>query len=376
MSNVLAPTSPAVSLRRFLARLWGDPDTRSIEIGIVAVLLVHLLIWLLSPYLLRMHSGPSVLRPHSSTRQFNIVLTPDTFARPAPKPPAPKQFVETNPDAPENIPDKTNNFGAQNQQVAQVKPSAKSSDESERPAMEGKKDFQSTQIVSGQLEKHRPVVPVAPAPETAVTPPSHSAPRAEQNPLPGFEKKQGDNPHGYGTNVAEESENARPIPRKIEGEKGVPLVEGAMGMQPAIDPMHPRPRPMLVTEQQVRPAILAENPVGTKNIGRVIAINAKFNQYGLYLQRMADAVQLEFDRLVSEQSTYPPVGSYVVVHFLLDSHGNIPRFLDIENHSSDIGKRVCLSAIANRAPYGEWTDDMKATLNPNGEELVFTFYYQ
>jgi hypothetical protein len=126
---------------------------------------------------------------------------------------------------------------------------------------------------------------------------------------------------------------------------------------------------------RIRPAILAENKAGTQNIG-ITAINAKFSEYGLYLQRMADAVQLQFDKLVEEGKTYPPVGSYVVVKFVLDSDGKISKIVNVENHSTDTGAQTCVSAITTRAPYGPWTDDMKAALNPEGEELIFSFYYQ
>lgn len=373
MSHDIVTPSPATTLRRFVVQTWNDPDSRSTLIGILAVLLVHLLLLLLSPHIMRFDHTPSVLRPHSSNRQFNIEIAPETFARPLPKPPPPKQFVETNPDAPENTPDKTNNFSSQNQQVAQEKPTPNG--KSERPAMEGKKDFQSTQIVDGTLHKQMDPVPAAPPVPDTPTPPTPSVPRAEQNPLPGVEKLMGENPNGVGTNIAKDATNARPIPNKIEGEKNVPLVEGATGLQPAIDPRHPRPRQSLVRLPQTRPAILAENKIGTENVG-VTAINAKFSEYGLYLKRMADAVQLEFDRLVGESATYPPNGSYVQVRFMLDSHGNIPRVVAVESHTSDVGARMAVASITNRAPYGEWTDDMKTTLNPDGEELVFTFYYQ
>jgi hypothetical protein len=167
---------------------------------------------------------------------------------------------------------------------------------------------------------------------------------------------------------------APPIPR-MEGATNVPLVEGATGLEPAVDPKHPRSRPMIVRQQQVRPSILPGNKVGTANVG-VTAINAKFNQYGLYLQRLVDAVQNEWDGLVASGKAYPPAGSYVVVRFILDQKGNIRRIVEVDNHSSDIGGTMCVTAITNRAPYGEWTKDMKGTLNADGEQLEFRFYYQ
>jgi hypothetical protein len=219
-----------------------DPENRSTTIAVIAVLLIHLLLFVVAPQSARFQPTP-VNRPKSTARQFNIEISPEMFTKPKQATP-PQQFVETNPDAPENTPDRTNNFGAQNQQVAQDKPTPNGT--SERPAMEGKKDFQSTQIVSGQLRKQEDRLP-PPEPMVSQAQPSVSAPRAEQNPLPGFEKIEGENQNGFGTNVAAATANARPIPNRIEGEKDVPIVEGATGMrQPAIDPKRPRPRPQIV----------------------------------------------------------------------------------------------------------------------------------
>ena len=123
MSQTIASSSPFASLRRTFAGWWQEPDSRSVMVGIAGVLLIHLLLLLLAPHALRLEHAPSVLRPHSSAREFSIQIAPDTFTpKPVPKPPPPMKFVETNPNAPENIPDKTNNFGAQNQQAAQEKP--------------------------------------------------------------------------------------------------------------------------------------------------------------------------------------------------------------------------------------------------------------
>ena len=371
MSQALATPPPATAARRLIERIWTDPENRSTTIALVAVLLIHLFFFILAPRSIDLR--PTALaRPKSTARQFNIVISPESFAKQK-QPPPPQQFVETNPDAPENTPDHTNNFGAQNQQVAQEKPTPNGT--SERPAMEGKKDFQSNQIVSGQLQKLEDRLP---PPEPMVAPQqqvANSAPRAEQIPLPGFEKLEGENKAGIGTNIAAAAQNARPVPNKVEGQRDVPLVEGATGIQqPAIDPRRPRPRPQIVKQQQVRPAILAENKFGTSNVG-VVAINAKFNTYGAYLQRLVEAIQLSWDALLTETKAYPPQGTWVAVKFVIDSNGKIPRVVDVENHSSDFGSRACVQAITNRAPYGEWTEDMKAVLGDE-QELVFTFYYE
>jgi hypothetical protein len=371
--NTTTATPPSLmgDFRRMMARLWADPESQSTMVGLLGVLIFYLLLWLFGPHLLDFHSVGSVVRPHASTQQFNIEIAPDTFTKPAPKPP-PFKFVETNPNAPENTPDKTTNFAERNQQVAQEKPTPDG--KSDRPALEGKKDFASTQIVDGRLSKPIEQVEAVPPPvETRVAETTVTAPKLEQNPLPGTERKQGENIDSFGSNVAKFPENAKPIPEKIEGEKNVPLVEGATATTMAIDPQHPRPRPQVVTQINTRPAIFAENKFGTDKIGN-IAVDAKWSNYGVYLHRMIEAVQIQWEKLL-DAKTYPPSGSYVTVKFILDSKGNIAKIVEVDNHSSEQGERACASAITDRASFGPWTDDMIALLGEQ-QEMTFTFYYQ
>lgn len=370
MSQTLATPPPATALRRFVARVWEDPDSRSTVIGVVGALLIHLLLWLVVPQLLRIE-GATAATFDASARQFDIELAPDAFAEP--EPPPPSKFVETNPDAPVNEPDRTTNFGAQSQQVAQETPTPDG--RSDRPATEGKTDSDSTQIVSGRLLNPLEQLEAVPAIETP--PPTEAtadAARAEQNPLTGFEKTEGQNEESYGSNVARIPENVRPVPERIEGAPDVPFVDGASAVQPAIDPLRPRPRPQITKQPQVRPAVLADNKFGTSNIGN-IAYDAKWNNYGAYLQRLIDTVQIQWERILIERRTYPPSGSTVAVKFILDSEGRIAKIVDVNNQSTDSAAAACVSGITERAPYGPWTSDMRAMLGEQ-QEMTFTFYYQ
>src|SRR4051812_37938569 len=144
MESTFAKPPPANSLRGFVARVWDDPESRSTAVGLIGVIIFFLLLWLVAPPLLNFTSVGSVGRPHASAKQFNIEIAPDAFIKPPPPKPQPFKFVETNPDAPENTPDKTNNFAAQNQQVAQEKPNP--DQHNDRPAIEGQKEIQTTQI--------------------------------------------------------------------------------------------------------------------------------------------------------------------------------------------------------------------------------------
>jgi hypothetical protein len=373
MSHTLASTSPTGALRRWWTQVWGETESRSIVIGMAGAVLVHLLLWLLAPRILRFEPGVAGVGPQDAARNFNIELAPDSFVKPQAKEQDPFKFVETNPDAPENTPDKTTNFAAQNQQVAQ--PVATPEGKSDRPAMEGKQDFESTQIVSGRLsdpiERMEAIAPppldIPPA-ETPV-----AAPKAEQIPLSGVEKFEGENKDGIGGNLAKRLDNATSVPERIEGARDVPDYEGATASQFTIDPRRPRPRPQIVQQPQVRPAILAENKFGTTNIGN-IAVDARWSNYGAYLQRMIDIVQIQWERIIIEQRANSAIGT-VTVKFVLDADGRIAQIVDVDGTANETASRACVSAITDRAPYGPWTDDMRAILGDR-QEMRFTFYYQ
>jgi hypothetical protein len=200
------------------------------------------------------------------------------------------------------------------------------------------------------------------------------APRLEQSPLTGIEKQIGEDATAFGSNIAKFAENPKNIPEKIEGLKNVPLVQGADAMQPTIDPHHPRARPQVVKTMQTRPAIFEENKVGTMNVG-LRGIDAKWSNYGMYLQKMVETIQVQFDKLNDESRIYPPVGSMVTVKFILDSEGKIARIISVESKATDAAARTCTSSITIPSPYGPWTDDMKAMLGEE-QEMTFDFYYQ
>ncbi|HVU23938.1 MAG TPA: hypothetical protein VHE13_07415, partial [Opitutus sp.] len=360
------------SFRGWLARVWDDPDARSTLVGVAGVLLCYLLLGLLAPVLLRVTPVAPIASARPAAKQFNIEIAPETFVRPPPKRPPPNQFVETNPNAPENIPDKTTNFAAQNQQVAQEKPTPNG--KSDRPALEGQKDIHSTQIVSGMLDQPRPQPPAPATPETPPQETAQTAPRRQENPLSGFDKKIGESADAFGSGLAPHVDGAKAIPEKIEGVANAPAVDGATATAPAIDPKHPRPRPMIVKSIQARPAIFEENKFGTQNVG-VIGVSAEFSNYGAYLQRLVEAVDREWRKILGDSTTYPTPGTHAIVKFQLNDKGEVAAIVNVESTAGDQGTQSCVSAITNRSPYGEWTDDMKAMLGKT-QELTFSFYYQ
>jgi hypothetical protein len=312
------------------------------------------------------HARP---RTQAAPKQFNIEIAPDEFVKVPPKPPPTNRYVEANPNAPDNVPDKTNNFSSQNQQLAQEKPQP--DQHNDKPKTDGKKDFQSNQVVSGQLTKPQDTVPISPEAQKKPAK-TEVAPRQQQNPLAGYEKaKDGDD--SFGSNLGKVPNVAKPVPNKVEGAQDVPLVPNAQNTEPAIDPKHPRARPV-VQQTHTRPAIFEDNEFGTSNIGP-IAYNAKWSSYGAYLHKMMEAIQIQWERILIESRTEPPSGSWVTVKFTLDKFGKITDIQDVQSTSSEQGKASCVSAITNTAPYGEWPDDMIAVLG-DSQELTFRFYYE
>src|SRR5688572_7124807 len=99
MSTILTPPpTPSADRRRPLARLSDNPETRSVQIGVLGTILVHLLLFFLAPLIVRFETPP-LRQPALEANQYSIELTPETLEKPAPQPP-PSKFVETNPDAP------------------------------------------------------------------------------------------------------------------------------------------------------------------------------------------------------------------------------------------------------------------------------------
>lgn len=359
-------------------RLSKDSDTRSIQIGVLGTLLIHILLLWLAPKLeSAMSRGVAVAGEGSSAGPtFEIEIAPDAFT--PPEPPPPMRFVEVNPDAPDNPPDKTQNFGAQNQQVAQEVPDPNG--RSESPSQAGEKEIESTAIVSGARNETPAEItqPNPPSPEVVqeIQQALQEAVRQAQDPLPGKEKIEGESADGIGSNIVELPKNPLPIPERIEGSATAESVQGAAtGGTIRIDPSRPAPRPTL-SASQVRPAFLAERVDGTSNLG-VIAHNALRTEYGAYLARIIESVDTQWDKNIraklSGGFSYPLSDSKVAVKFRLYKSGEV-SIVSVDGSADTVWSRVSVDAIAQRAPYGVWTSDMVEILGES-TEITFTFHY-
>lgn len=351
----------------WLPALSKDPNTRSIQVGLLWTVLVHLLLLLLAPQLFRNEFSPGrFVQPGSSVPTYEIEMEPGSFAS---KPPTPMHFVETNPDANNNIPDKTDNFAAQNQQAAQPVPDKDST--LRMPKTEGKKDFENdSQIVSGRLEKPEVAQPVPPAQEQQAMEQKAPAQPKLQMPLPGFLKSQGDNPDAFGTEAVNVPGPSTGADKYVTGDRNAQNSTGAGAKASQTVRPQPLPRPKLT---QVRPAILQERPTGVSNAG-VVGVDAHFSQFGDYLQELIDIVQIQWERILGSSATSPKPSTHVMISFKINSKGEIAEILKVDGDAGEYGTRAALSAIQERAPYRAWTKEMVAVLGDD-QVITFTFYY-
>jgi hypothetical protein len=365
----LQDDQPTTARRRFrVPGLSKDPDTRSIQVGLIWTLLVHLVLLLLAPRIFHSEGSPGqFVRPGTNARNFDIELTPESLAFAPRSAPRPMRFVETNPDANNNIPDNTDNFGAQNQQAAQPIPDKNS--KSRMPKTEGEKDFQNdSQIVTGSLQKPDVTPPAPPAQQQQATEKKSETQKKLEVPLPGYVKSQGDNPDAFGTEAVRYPEPSTGADKRVEGDKNGKANAGE-GTQAAQE-VRPQPmaRPRLA---QVRPGILQARPEGVSNAG-VIGVDAHFSQFGDYLQELVNIVQVQWERILSG-GVHPP-HSHVAISFRINFKGEISEIIKVEGDAGEYGTGAALSAIREPAPYRAWTKEMVAIL---GEDQVinFTFYY-
>lgn len=348
-----------------------DPSDRSILVGIVATILFHVVLALLSPRFgfadfSGIHTGINV----ANTRREK------TFDFELASPAAPEQqrnpfqFVQTNPDAPENEPDKTDNFSNRNQQSAQPDP-AKEIDPLNRPSVKGQDKIKSDAIVTGEMAQ--PQTGAAPMPESATTAEvdqKEQKLRLEQVPLSGFDKTEGKSEDGIATNIAKSKNPTTRSDQSVEGVQNGTDANGAMVITPDARRPQPKARPKLTA---ALPSPITTREAGTRNAG-IQGRDARWSEYGEYLNELQEIIVHEWYRINDESRVTPPRGSHVIITFKINKHGETDIVKVEDSEAGKQGVWSCQSAIQARQPYRKWTDQMIAVLGDE-QTLTFGFYY-
>lgn len=354
-----------------------DQSDYSIVIGLSCTLLFHVLLVWLSPQFgfnkfSGVHSGISVSRANKG-QTFDFQLDQPAVTQ---KEKDPFRFVETNSAAPENTPDKTVNFSNRNQQSAQ-EVAAKELDPENRPTVKGQDEIKNeSAIVSGDMAP--PQLPSAPSNDTQAEDTQDRAEqkaRAEQVPLSGFDKTEGKSEDGIATNVAKSAKSVtNNAEQALEGSPDSKELTGGLVNVAQTQRQQPKERPRLSSASLNRTTILTNRAPGVANIG-IHGIDARWSEYGEYLQELQEIVQAQWYKILGESRVSPPRGSHVVVKFKINSKGEVEIVGTEDAGAGKQGVFSCQNAITYPMPYRKWTEQMIAVLGES-QEMTFSFYHQ
>lgn len=370
---------PAVPASQSMTReVLKQDESRSILIGVGATLLFHAALFLLAPLFPAESLGGGSGAFFGLTgaqlarnKEFNIELAPGEIKAPEAQQ-APFRFVETNPEAPDNAPDKTENFSNRNQQLAQPEPDPEGREKA--PRTDGRDDIKNdTAIVSGSLAQ-----PQTGAPPVEITPEMEERAaqqaRAEQVPLSGTEKIEGKAEDGIGATISNVKTPSNNAAEHLEGAKDGRDATGGLVVVNAQQRQAPRERPRLSQSSTARPNPLQKRAIGTNRVGP-LGLDARWDAFGDYMSQYVETVQLRWYRILEERATTPPSPSYVVIGFVLNADGLVTATEVLESSTDRPGELAAMAAIAGRVEaFKPWTDAMIATFGRE-QRLVFRFYY-
>lgn len=229
-------------------------------------------------------------------------------------------FVETNSNlVPEVPPEKTNNFAAQSQQAAQ-EVLADRSKKDRAPTVDGD-DEMFSKIVQGFVD---PQEGISGIPDLV---------REEDSLI-----------------VLEEKEES------MEGRKSRPK---------------PKPRPQI---KRLLAGAMNKHDGAAAKVGPV-AVDAKFSQFGAYLEKMFESIGYQFYTLFENYSrTAADFNSYVRLAYLIDENGNVTNIEVVGATASNLAIILCKDVVLSPAPFGPWTDEMKIVLGKQ-QTIKVGFYF-
>ncbi len=351
-----------------------DPTDRSILIGIGCTLLFHILLVVLSPHFAfddfsGVHTGIKVSNANQG-KTFDFEL-----AQAAEKERDPFRFVETNPDAPTNEPDKTVNFSNRNQQAAQQEKPTEL-DPERNPSITNAQDKikNDVAIVTGNMAQPQLGAPPQPdkTKEDTLDQREQQA-RMEQVPIDGFDKTEGKSEDGIATNMAKTQSPTNQADQALEGARDSQDPNGGLVVIAPTQKTQPKERPRLSASQN-RATILNNRAPGVANMG-VIGMDARWSEYGEYLQELIEIVQTQWYRILNESRVSPPRGSHVNITFKINAQGETDIVKVEDFDSGKQGVFSCQNAIQARQPYRKWTEQMITVLGEQ-QTLTFAFYHQ
>ena len=357
-----------------------DRESRWVTLlAFLATLFVHLGVILVVPEELMPRNQGDTGEVQKEVKDYEISLVDPAEAR----------FVEASPEAPENEPDRKDQYSYRAQQAADNSPL---SDAANKPEVDGEEDSQ--KILQGSLEQAPPLepgvyTPVArPGEDDGVQGGKLGAPNvlvlpqlAKPLPAPNFIQQDPASALGPGSRVdfvgeAPEVIEAPDPDAPIDVYRPQSMVEqtqkvgdgkgGSIEAQPV-----PRARPRLAPELITGPVMRSHASASRRGS---LAIDATFSEFGEYEQQFYAAVQTGW---YQEIEFFQPIdtSTRVQVRFTLYADGRVDKVKAVQTNASEIATFICETAITKRSPFRPWTEEMVQVFGQQ-RTLDVVFHYR
>ena len=281
------------------------------------------------------------------------------------------RYVEANPEAPENEPDRSDQYSFRAQQAADESPLE---DNSNVPMVDGEAD--SMKVVPGQLQQTPPVPPgvyspkakpgegegteggkqgAEAQPEVAPVQPVPAPDFLRQEPVAEEGPGSRQDVVGEAQELLEKPDPDAPIDVYRPPTEAQPQVQPGDGRGGAAEarPM-PRARPRLAPELITGPLLKSESSARRRGN---LAIDATFSEFGEYERQFYAAIQVGW---YQEIEFFQPIdtGSRVHVRFRIKADGTVDKVETVKSTASKIATVICENAISKRSPFRPWTEEM------------------
>lgn len=278
------------------------------------------------------------------------------------------QYVEANPEAPENKPDRSDNYSFRDQQAADEDPNDSQKDD--MPAVAGEEA--SRKIVQGSIDQEERIPP-----ESGVYRFSEGSASGQDGslepyqatrpvlPTPDFIQQQpeidegpGSSPDfkGSGQEFAREAvDSDAPVELYRTGPEGRDGSDSASAADRSAE-AKPLPRKRVTLPPDLIQGPLMRSKSSASRRG-ALAIDATFSQFGEYEQQFYAAVQAGW---YQEIDFFQPIdtSAYVVVQFRIHADGTIDEVKVLDSTASEIATLICQTALSKRSPFRPWTVEM------------------
>ena len=119
---------------------------------------------------------------------------------------------------------------------------------------------------------------------------------------------------------------------------------------------------------------LKRHESGVSMIAQMAQYSAEFSEFGDYLERMFETIEIEWHNLLNRQRLAER-RSQVSIAFFLNQDGEVVDWEIVQASSSLQAQVVCAAAINNRAPFGDWTAEMVSMLEEQ-ERIIINFLFR